>query len=232
MKKTLFCGALVLSLPSFAQEMPTIKDSLSEKPISLDEVVVQGIRARENTPISFSNVSKKEIQQKNTGQQLPILLGNLPNVVSYSEDGAGYGATALFIRGNDTYRTNVTINGIPYNDAESQGVFFYNLSDFASSAENIQLQRGVGTSTNGAGAFGASLNILSDASSEKPYAQIANYLGSYMTHKHAIKFSTGKLKEHFELAGRFSKINSDGYIDRAFSVPPKTNPLISVLLLL
>ena len=217
MKKTLFCGALVLSLPSFAQEMPAIKDSLSEKPISLDEVVVQGIRARENTPISFSNVSKKEIQQKNTGQQLPILLGNLPNVVSYSEDGAGYGATALFIRGNDTYRTNVTINGIPYNDAESQGVFFYNLSDFASSAENIQLQRGVGTSTNGAGAFGASLNILSDASSEKPYAQIANYLGSYMTHKHAIKFSTGKLKEHFELAGRFSKINSDGYIDRASS---------------
>ena len=178
MKKEWLCGALLLSLHTWAQEVPTEVET-DKQPIALDEVVVQAVRAKKSTPVAFSNVSKKEIQQKNAGQQLPLLLDHLPNVVSVSEDGSGYGATALFIRGNDAYRTNVTINGIPYNDAESQGVFFYNLSDFAASAENIQLQRGVGTSTNGAGAFGASLNVLTDAVSQKPYAEIANYLGSH-----------------------------------------------------
>jgi len=216
MKKEWLCGALVLSLHTWAQEVPTEVET-DKQPIALDEVVVQAVRAKKSTPVAFSNVSKKEIQQKNAGQQLPLLLDHLPNVVSVSEDGSGYGATALFIRGNDAYRTNVTINGIPYNDAESQGVFFYNLSDFAASAENIQLQRGVGTSTNGAGAFGASLNVLTDAVSQTPYAEIANYLGSYTTHKHSVKLSTGKLNDRFEVMGRFSKINSDGYIDRATS---------------
>jgi Outer membrane receptor proteins, mostly Fe transport len=217
MKNVLLCGTIMFSLHLFAQETSTSKDSLRENPIQLDAVVIQGIRAKESTPMSFSNVSKKEIQQKNSGQQLPILLEGLPNIVSYSEDGAGYGATALFIRGNDLYRTNVTINGIPYNDSESQGVFWYNLSDFASSAESIQVQRGVGTSTNGAAAFGASLNVLTEGLSEKPYGEIANYFGAYTTHKHSVKLSTGKLNDHFEISGRFSKINSNGYIDRASS---------------
>ena len=146
---------------------------------------------------------------------MPMLLTSLPNVVSYSEDGTGFGATALFIRGNDLQRTNVTINGIPYNDSESLGVYWYNLSDFAGSAESIQVQRGVGTSTNGAGAFGASLNVLTDAVSEKPYGEIANFYGSYNAHKHSLKFSTGKINDRFEISGRLSKINSNGYIDRA-----------------
>ena len=191
-------------------------DSLQE-PIKLDEVLVSAVRAKETLPVTFSNVSKKEIQKKNFGQQIPILIGGLPNVVSYSEDGTGFGSTGMYIRGNDLYRTNVTINGVPYNDSESQGTFWYNLSDFAGSAESIQVQRGVGTSTNGAGAFGATINVLTDAISQDPYADIANFYGSYNTHKHSIKFSTGKIKDGFELAGRFSKINSDGYVDRASS---------------
>ena len=217
MKNVLLCGTLAFSISSIAQNVSASKDSLPENPIRLDAIVIEAIRAKENTPVAFSNVSKKEIQQKNAGQQLPMLLNHLPNVVSYSEDGIGYGDSYLYIRGNDTYRTNVTINGIPYNDSESQGAFFSNLSDFAASAESIQVQRGAGTSTNGAAAFGASLNVMTDAISENPYAEIANYFGSYNTHRHSIKLSTGKLNERFEVKGNFSKINTNGYIDRAFS---------------
>ena len=217
MKNVLLCGTLAFSISSIAQNVSASKDSLPENPIRLDAIVIEAIRAKENTPVAFSNVSKKEIQQKNAGQQLPMLLNHLPNVVSYSEDGIGYGDSYLYIRGNDTYRTNVTINGIPYNDSESQGAFFSNLSDFAASAESIQVQRGAGTSTNGAAAFGASLNVMTDAISENPYAEIANYFGSYNTHRHSIKLSTGELNERFEVKGNFSKINTNGYIDRAFS---------------
>ena len=211
MKNVLLCGTLAFSISSIAQNVSASKDSLPENPIRLDAIVIEAIRAKENTPVAFSNVSKKEMQQ------LPMLLNHLPNVVSYSEDGIGYGDSYLYIRGNDTYRTNVTINGIPYNDSESQGAFFSNLSDFAASAESIQVQRGAGTSTNGAAAFGASLNVMTDAISENPYAEIANYFGSYNTHKHSVKLSTGKLNERFEVKGNFSKINTNGYIDRAFS---------------
>nr|WP_311455823.1 TonB-dependent receptor [uncultured Capnocytophaga sp.] len=217
MKNVFLCGTLAFSISSIAQNVSASKDSLPENPIRLDAIVIEAIRAKKNTPVAFSNVSKKEIQQKNAGQQLPMLLNHLPNVVSYSEDGIGYGDSYLYIRGNDTYRTNVTINGIPYNDSESQGAFFSNLSDFAASAESIQVQRGAGTSTNGAAAFGASLNVMTDAISENPYAEIANYFGSYNTHKHSVKLSTGKLNERFEVKGNFSKINTNGYIDRAFS---------------
>lgn len=210
-------GAVCLNIIAIAQQKTnSVTDSVQE-PIKLDEVLVSAVRAKETLPVTFSNISKKEIQKKNFGQQIPILIGGLPNVVSYSEDGTGFGSTAMYIRGNDLYRTNVTINGIPYNDSESLGVYWYNLSDFAGSAESIQVQRGVGTSTNGAGAFGASINVLTDAISQDPYADIANFYGSYNTHKHSIKFSTGKIKDGFELAGRFSKINSNGYIDRASS---------------
>jgi iron complex outermembrane receptor protein len=146
-----------------------------------------------------------------------VLLNYLPSVVSSSDAGAGIGYTYLRVRGSDATRVNVTINGIPYNDAESQGTFWVNLGDFASSVESLQLQRGVGTSTNGSGAFGASLNILTDGISENAGGEIANSFGSFGTRKHSIKFTTGLLNDHFEFAGRLSKIYSDGYVDRAFT---------------
>ena len=162
-------------------------------------------------------ISKKELAKRNLGQDIPILMNYLPSVVSSSDAGAGVGYTYIRVRGSDASRVNVTINGIPYNDAESQGTFWVNMGDFASSVENLQLQRGVGTSTNGSGAFGASLNILTDAVSEEAGGEISNSFGSYGTRKHNVKFTTGKLNNHFELAGRVSKIKSDGYIDRASS---------------
>ena len=213
MKNVFFMGALCVGICTQAQE--SVKDSIEV--ISLDEVLVSAVRAKETLPVTFSNLSKKEIQRQNFGQQIPLLIGQLPNVVSFSEDGSGLGASYFSVRGSDLYRTNVTINGIAYNDSESQGTFWYNLSDFASSAESIQLQRGVGTSTNGAGAFGASLNILTDVVSENSYAELGNFYGSYNTHKHSVKLSTGKLNDRFEILGRFSKINSDGYRERASS---------------
>lgn len=181
----------------------------------LDEVLVSAIRANSNTPVTYSNFSKKEIAKRNLGQDIPVLLNYLPSVVSSSDAGAGIGYTYLNVRGSNGERINVTINGIPYNDAESHGTFWVNLGDFASSTENLQLQRGVGTSTNGSGAFGASLNILTDAISEKAYGEIANSIGSFGARKHTVKFSTGKLNEHFEVSGRLSNISSDGYVDRA-----------------
>lgn len=213
MKNLFFVGAMSLTMMATAQ----IKTEQEETPIQLEEVLVSAVRAKKDLPVTFSNLSKTDIKKRNAGQQIPMLVEMLPNVVSISEDGTGFGATRLFVRGSDSERTNVTINGIAYNDSESQGSFWYNLSDFASSAESIQIQRGVGTSTNGAGAFGASLNILTDAVSENPYAEIANFYGSYNIHKHMVKASTGKLNNRFELAARFSKVNSDGYRDRASS---------------
>ena len=141
----------------------------------------------------------------------------MPSVVSSSDAGAGVGYTYMSVRGSNGERINVTVNGIPYNDAESHGTFWVNLGDFASSTENLQLQRGVGTSTNGSGAFGASLNILTDAVSEEAYGEISNSFGSFGTRKHTVKFSTGKINDHIEIAGRLSNIYSDGYVDRAFA---------------
>ncbi|MFY0602804.1 MAG: TonB-dependent receptor [Flavobacteriaceae bacterium] len=183
----------------------------------LDEVLVSAIRANSEIPVTYSNLSKKEIAKRNLGQDIPVLLNYLPSVVSSSDAGAGVGYTYLNVRGSNGERINVTINGIPYNDAESHGTFWVNLGDFASSTENLQLQRGVGTSTNGSGAFGASLNILTDAVSEKASGEISNSFGSFGTRKHTVKFSTGKLNDHFEISGRLSNIYSDGYVDRAFA---------------
>ena len=183
----------------------------------LDEVLVSAVRVNADIPVTFSNLSKKEIAKRNLGQDIPVLMNYLPNVVSSSDAGAGVGYTYMNVRGSNSERINVTINGIPYNDAESQGTFWVNLGDFASSTQNLQLQRGVGTSTNGSGAFGASLNILTDAVSEEAFGEISNSFGSFNTRKHTVKFSTGKLNEHFEIAGRLSNIYSDGYVDRAFA---------------
>jgi len=197
-------------LSSFSQ---VSKDST--KVNELDEVLVSAVRVTSKTPVSFSNLSKEEIKSRNLGQDIPILMNYLPSVVTTSDAGNGVGYTGIRVRGSDATRVNVTINGIPYNDSESHGTFWVNMPDFASSVESLQLQRGVGTSTNGAGAFGASLNLLTDSFSRKSSGEISNSAGSFNTRKHTVKFSTGLLNDHFELAGRLSNIASQGYIDRA-----------------
>lgn len=187
----------------------------STKVEQLDEVLVKSVRVKEKAPITHSNVTKKQIAKRNLGQDIPMLLNFLPSVVTTSDAGAGIGYTGIRVRGVSSQSTNITINGIPYNDAESLGTFWVNLGDFASSVESLQLQRGVGTSTNGSGAFGASVNVLTDAVSKEANGEISNSFGSYNTRKHTVKYSTGLMNNHFEIAGRLSNIVSDGYIDRA-----------------
>ncbi|WP_396602879.1 TonB-dependent receptor [Algibacter sp. R77976] len=211
----LFLTLLVLSVSANAQQNQVQQDSTKTE--KLDEVLVNAVRVDAASPITHSNVSKEELAKRNLGQDIPVLLNFLPSVVTTSDAGAGVGYTGIRVRGTDATRVNVTINGIPYNDPESQGTFWVNLGDFASSTESLQLQRGVGTSTNGSGAFGASLNLLTDAFSEEASGEIANSFGSYGTRKHTVKLSTGLLNDHFEVSGRFSKIDSDGYVDRAFT---------------
>lgn len=203
-----------LSLLS-AQQQPT--DSLEGTKVVLDEVLVQAVRVTKESPVTFTNLKKEEIAPRNLGQDIPVLMNYLPAVVTTSDAGAGVGYTGIRVRGSDATRVNVTINGIPYNDAESHGTFWVNMPDFASSTESLQLQRGVGTSTNGAGAFGASLNLLTDAFSEEAYGQISSSIGSFNTLRNNIKFSSGLLNDHVEISGRLSRITSDGYIDRASS---------------
>jgi len=203
----------LFSLVSFSQEkkQDTIKVS------QLDEVLVSAIRVTAKTPVTFSNMSKEELAQRNLGQDIPVLMNYLPSVVTTTDAGNGVGYTGIRVRGSDATRVNVTINGIPYNDSESHGTYWVNMPDFASSLQSIQLQRGVGTSTNGAGAFGASLNMLTDTYSKKGMGEISSSLGSFNTNKNTVKFSTGLMNDHFEIAGRLSTLKSDGYIDRASS---------------
>tara|TARA_Y100000768_G_scaffold114285_2_gene84277 strand:- start:394 stop:2535 length:2142 start_codon:yes stop_codon:yes gene_type:complete len=198
----------------FSQEIE-LNDTLNI--FILEEVKVSTIRAKSTDPVTHTNINKEDIKSRNLGQDIPILLNYLPGVVTTSDAGAGIGYTGIRVRGSDASRVNVTLNGIPFNDSESQGTFWVNLPDFASSVESIQLQRGVGTSTNGSGAFGASLNILTDAVQDDTFASLSSSLGSFNTFRNTLKFSTGLLSNHFELSGRLSKINSDGYIDRASS---------------
>ncbi len=215
--KSIFITITVFILTGsiFAQEQPI--DSLEGNKVVLDEVFVSAIRVTKESPVTFSNLTKDEIAPRNLGQDIPILMNFLPSVVTTSDAGAGIGYTSIRVRGSDATRVNVTINGIPYNDPESQGTFWVNMPDFSSSTQSLQLQRGVGTSTNGAGAFGASLNVLTDGFSEEAFAQIASSIGSFNTLKNSVKFSTGLLNDHVEIAGRLSRITSDGYIDRASS---------------
>ena len=183
----------------------------------LQPVEVTSIRASERAPFAKTNISQTEIAKQNLGQDLPFLLNQTPGVVVNSDAGNGVGYTGIRIRGSDATRINVTINGIPYNDPESQGVFLVNLPDFASSVQSIQIQRGVGTSSNGGGAFGATLNMSTNEFNEKAYGEFNNSYGSFNTRKHTIKAGTGLIGDHFTVDARLSKISSDGYIDRAFS---------------
>ena len=211
------CSSLFSILYFLFSQLSYSQVTDSTKVNQLDEVLVSAIRVNKKTPITFSNVNKKELAARNLGQDIPILLNYLPSVVTTSDAGNGFGYTGIRVRGSDATRVNITINGIPYNDSESHGTYWVNMPDFASSIESIQLQRGVGTSTNGSGAFGASLNMLTDSYSKSASGEIANSFGSFNSRKHTVKFSSGLLNEHFELAGRLSVIKSDGYIDRASS---------------
>jgi iron complex outermembrane receptor protein len=207
----MLCGSLM------AQQANSTIDTTTVSTVNLKSVTVSAFRATQDTPMAFTNISKEEITKQNVGKDLPVLLRFLPSVVTTSDAGAGVGYTGIRVRGSDATRVNITINGIAYNDAESHGTFWVNLSDFASSVEDLQVQRGVGTSTNGAAAFGASVNVSTDAASRNAYAQLASSIGSFNTFKNTIKFSTGISKSGFEFSGRLSNITSDGYIDRASS---------------
>jgi iron complex outermembrane receptor protein len=195
----------------------TLNIALTNATFSAEEVTVTATRAGKNSPTAFTNLSKKDLQKNNFGQDMPYLLNQTPSVVVSSDAGAGVGYTGIRIRGSDGTRVNVTVNGIPLNDAESQGSFFINLPDLASSVNNIQVQRGVGTSTNGAGAFGGSINIQTATRRDTGFAEINTTVGSYNTIKNTVSMGTGLLGGHFSVDGRLSRIKSDGYIDRASS---------------
>ncbi len=195
----------------------TLDFNLIKATLIADEIVVTATRASQKSGTTFTNVDKAALEKQNLGQDLPFLLNQTPSVVVNSDAGAGVGYTGIRIRGSDPTRINVTVNGIPLNDAESHGVYWVNMPDFASSVDNIQIQRGVGTSTNGAASFGASINVQTNQLNEKPYAEINNSYGSFNTWKHTAKVGTGLIDGKWAIDARLSKVSSDGYIDRASS---------------
>lgn len=202
-----------VSLPANAQ----VKIILQPKLFLAEEVVVQATRSGDKLGLTSQTLDKEEIEKLNTGQDLPYLLQFLPSAVVTSDAGNGIGYTGIRIRGSDATRVNVTINGIPLNDAESQGVYWVNLPDFASSTQNIEVTRGAGSSTNGGGAFGGTINILSQQLNDSAFVTSSNAFGSFNTLKNNVSFGTGLLNNHFSFEGRLSKMTSDGYVDRAKS---------------
>lgn len=198
-------------------QFPLSTDSLFLEPLNLflEPVEITAIRAGERAPFAQTTIRAKELSRLNTGQDLSFMLNQTPSVVVSSDAGNGVGYTGIRIRGTDATRINMTLNGIPYNDAESQGLFLVNLPDFASSVGSIQIQRGVGTSSNGAGAFGATLNLSTNEFREERYAEINNSYGSFNTLKNTVKLGSGLIGDHFTIDARLSRINSDGYVDRA-----------------
>ena len=191
--------------------------TLEYSSILSDEVIIIATRAKLNDPVSVTNISNSEIRENNFGQDIPYLLSATPSIVSTSDAGAGIGYTNFRIRGTDLNRINVTVNGIPLNDPESHGVWFVNMPDFLSSMNNIQIQRGVGTSTNGSASFGATLNLQTKTFNKDAYAEINSYAGSFGTYRNSVSFGTGLINNKFTFDGRLSKITSDGFVDRAES---------------
>ena len=191
--------------------------ALKTAAIMEDAVIIHSTRAIDKTPTTFTNISRDELKENDLGQDLPYMIAMTPSVVVTSDAGAGIGYTAMRIRGTDQSRINVTINGIPLNDPESQGVYWVDLPDFGSSVENMQIQRGVGTSTNGAAAFGATINLQTAKLNPKPYAEINSSGGSFNSLRNNVRFGTGLINGKFAFDGRLSKISSDGYVDRASS---------------
>ena len=213
MKKVFLCLLTIFLFTSvlFAEKIES--DSLTVK--SLQEVEIVSIRANSKTPVAYSNMDKREIEEFNFGQDIPYLLTLTPSVVATSDAGTGIGYTGFRVRGTDANRINITVNGIPLNESESHGVFWVNMPDFASSLQDLQIQRGVGTSTNGAGAFGASVNMKTENGSLQPYGEFAGSYGSFNTSKVNLKLGSGIVRNHWLFDARLSSINSDGFIDRA-----------------
>lgn len=213
MMRFLFCAVLALAC---CCTLTAQSDSITIYNFAND-VTVTATRATAKTPVTYTNVSREEIAEVNLGQDAPYLLKWTPSVVVSSDAGTGVGYTGIWIRGSDPTRTNVTINGIPYNDSESQGVFWVNLPDFSSSADNIQIQRGVGTSTNGAGAFGATIDFNTNQIDEEAKLSIDGGLGSFGTRRGSVNYTSGLLDNGLKIDARYSQTHSDGYVDRAFA---------------
>ncbi|WP_441001034.1 TonB-dependent receptor [Fodinibius sp. SL11] len=191
--------------------------SLVSQTIMSNEVFVKALRVDDASPMAYENVSREDIERQNLGQDMPYMIGSTPSVTTTSDAGTGIGYTGLRIRGVDQGRINVTVNGIPLNDAESHNVFWVNMPDLASSVENIQIQRGVGTSTQGAAAFGATMNIQTSQMRPEAYGEVNTAAGSFNTRKANVMLGSGLMENGWQFEGRLSKIESDGYIDRAFS---------------
>jgi iron complex outermembrane receptor protein len=212
MKKNVFLKTAALLLSSV---YVVAEDVDTAKVLNLNEVVVTAIRAQKDVPVAFKNVSSQELKENNTGQSLPYLLSLTPSVIVTSDGGNGVGYASFRIRGTDANRINVTVDGVPLNDSESHGVFWVNMPDFASSAQSIQLQRGAGTSTNGAAAFGATISMETQHPSLDSYAEAISSAGSYGTFTNTVKGGTGLINDHFVFDARYSNVQTDGYIDRA-----------------
>jgi iron complex outermembrane receptor protein len=211
----LFGALLTLAAPVYGDEWPAADSLKVSKDVSLDEVVVTATKAVKGTPVAYSNLSKDELTGRNDGQGIPALIATSPSVIVTSDAGTGVGYSGFRIRGTDANRINITVNGVPVNDSESHGVFWVNMPDFASSVENIQIQRGAGTSTNGAAAFGATVAMQTEAPATKTNAEYSISAGSFGTVKHTVKGGTGLINDHFAVDARYSNIRSDGFIDRA-----------------
>ena len=190
---------------------------LQQEQIMAQEVLVSATRAKDNSPVAFTTVDKSTIEKQNMGQDIPYMMTLTPSFVATSDAGTGVGYTNFRIRGTDLNRINVTVNGIPMNDAESHGTWWVDIPDLAASTDNIQVQRGVGTSTNGAAAFGASINLQTTTINQDPFTQISSSAGSFGTMRNSVGVGTGLLKEKFAFDARLSKVSSDGFIDRASS---------------
>lgn len=216
MRNVLVIAAGMCLATTIEAQVANLTDSLNiAKDISLDEVVITGMRASKETPVAYSDISKKELNKRNDGQGIPFLISQSPSVIMTSDAGTGIGYASFRIRGTDANRINITINGVPVNDSESHTVFWANMADIASSVESIQIQRGAGTSTNGAAAFGATVAMLTDKPALSPYGEYAISAGSFGSVKHTVKGGTGLLYDHFAFDARYSNIRSDGFIDRA-----------------
>lgn len=216
MKRELFFAGFVLALSTHALRASDPADSLKiARDIALDEVMVTATKVTKETPVAYSELSSEQLNSRNDGQGIPYLISLTPSVIMTSDAGTGIGYSGFRIRGTDANRINITVNGVPVNDAESHNVFWVNMPDFASSVDNIQIQRGAGTSTNGAAAFGATVAMQTQKSELKPYAEYSISAGSFGTVKHMVKGGTGLLYDKFVFDARYSDIRSDGFIRRA-----------------
>ena len=209
MRRFLMLSMMGVALAAQSEEADTLKS------VELQNVQVVSTRATRKTPMAFTNMGKEQLKAVNHGQDIPYLLSLTPSVTMTSDAGNGIGYTSLRIRGTDPSRINITANGIPMNDAESAQLYWVNMGDFASSVQSMQIQRGVGTSTNGAGAFGATLNMQTENVGMEPFVGIDLSGGSYYSHKETLRFGTGLLGGHWGIQGRLSNIGSKGYLDRA-----------------